>query len=66
MGSLPALASLSCRQRECHQRPGGLQLEALHRLPVSLAHNGAGIGTVFAEGLAKRLLSEAGFTGIEA
>lgn len=34
----------------------------LHCLTVSLAHGGAGIGTCFGTGLARRLLSDAGFT----
>jgi SAM-dependent methyltransferase len=33
----------------------------LHCLPVSLAHDGAGIGTAFGEQHARRLLAEAGF-----
>ena len=33
----------------------------LHCLTVSLAHGGAGIGTVFGEGRARRLLADAGF-----
>ncbi len=37
----------------------------LHCLPISLAHGGAGIGTMFAEGLARQLLADAGFTGID-
>ena len=37
----------------------------LHCLTVSLAHGGAGIGTVFGEGLARRMLAEAGFGAIE-
>ena len=37
----------------------------LHCLTVSLAHGGAGIGTVFGEGLARRLLTEAGFVDIQ-
>lgn len=36
----------------------------LHCLPVSLAHDGAGIGTMFPEGLARRMLAEAGFVDI--
>jgi len=37
----------------------------LHCMTVSLAHGGAGIGTVFAEKLALELLAEAGFTAVE-
>lgn len=37
----------------------------LHCLPISLAHGGAGIGTMFGEGLARQLLADAGFTGTE-
>lgn len=36
-------------------------VSTLHCLTVSLAHDGAGIGTAFGEGLARRLLQEAGF-----
>jgi SAM-dependent methyltransferase len=36
-------------------------VSTLHCLTVSLAHGGAGIGTVFAEGLARQLLRDAGF-----
>ena len=36
-------------------------VSTLHCLTVSLAHDGAGIGTVFGEGLARRMLAEAGF-----
>lgn len=36
-------------------------VSTLHCLTVSLAHDGAGIGTAFGEGLARRLLREAGF-----
>ena len=37
----------------------------LHCMTVSLAHGGAGIGTVFAEKLALEMLAEAGFTSVE-
>jgi SAM-dependent methyltransferase len=37
----------------------------LHCLTVSLAHGGAGIGTVFGERLARRMLADAGFAGVE-
>lgn len=36
-------------------------LSTLYCLPVSLAHGGAGIGTVFGEQLARELLADAGF-----
>ena len=36
-------------------------VSTLHCLTVSLAHDGAGIGTVFGEQLARRMLTEAGF-----
>lgn len=36
-------------------------VSTLHCLTVSLAHDGAGIGTAFGEGLARRLLQDAGF-----
>jgi len=36
----------------------------LHCLTVSLAHNGAGIGNMFGEGLARRLLADAGFVDV--
>jgi SAM-dependent methyltransferase len=39
-------------------------VSTLHCLTVSLAHDGAGIGTCFGERLALRLLDEAGFTGV--
>jgi SAM-dependent methyltransferase len=37
----------------------------LHCLPVSLAHDGAGIGTMFGEGLARQMLATAGFVDVE-
>ena len=37
----------------------------LHCLPISLAHGGAGIGTMFGEGLACELLAEAGFGSVD-
>jgi SAM-dependent methyltransferase len=40
-------------------------LSTLHCMTVSLAHDGAGIGTVFGEGLARRMLVEAGFADVE-
>lgn len=36
-------------------------ISTLYCLPVSLAHGGAGIGTVFGERLARRMLADAGF-----
>jgi SAM-dependent methyltransferase len=36
----------------------------LHCLPVSLAHDGAGLGTAFGEQLARRLLADAGFADV--
>jgi SAM-dependent methyltransferase len=37
----------------------------LHCMTVSLAHGGAGIGTVFGERLARQMLTESGFTDIQ-
>lgn len=37
----------------------------LHCLTVSLAHDGAGIGTVFGEQLARQMLTDAGFVDIQ-
>ena len=37
----------------------------LHCMTVSLAHGGAGIGTMFGEELARRMLVDAGFTDTE-
>ena len=39
-------------------------VSTLHCLTVSLAHGGAGIGTMFGEGLARRMLNDAGFIDI--
>ena len=39
-------------------------VSTLHCLTISLAHDGAGIGTCFGEGLALRLLREAGFADV--
>ena len=36
-------------------------VSTMHCLTVSLAHDGAGIGTVFGEQLARQLLTDAGF-----
>lgn len=40
-------------------------VSTLHCMTVSLAHGGAGIGTVFGEQLARRMLAEAAFAGVE-
>ncbi len=37
----------------------------MHCMPVSLAHGGAGLGTVWGQQLAKRMLAEAGFGSVE-
>lgn len=37
----------------------------LHCMTVSLAHGGAGIGTAFGEGLARRMLADAGFGQVD-
>ena len=37
----------------------------LHCMTVSLAHGGAGLGTVWGEQLAKQMLSDTGFVDIE-
>jgi SAM-dependent methyltransferase len=39
-------------------------VSTLHCMTVSLAHDGAGIGTMFGEGLARQMLTDAGFTDI--
>jgi hypothetical protein len=39
-------------------------VSTLHCLTVSLAHDGAGLGTAFGEQVARRLLAEAGFTDV--
>jgi ubiquinone/menaquinone biosynthesis C-methylase UbiE len=39
-------------------------ISTLHCMTVSLAHGGAGIGTMFGEQLARQMLAEAGFTDI--
>jgi hypothetical protein len=36
-------------------------VSTLHCLTVSLAHNGAGLGTAWGEQVARRMLAEAGF-----
>jgi len=40
-------------------------ISTLHCMTVSLAHGGAGLGTVWGEQLATRMLREAGFTSVE-
>jgi SAM-dependent methyltransferase len=40
-------------------------VSTLHCLTVSLAHGGAGIGTAFGEGHARRLLADAGFVDVQ-
>jgi hypothetical protein len=37
----------------------------MHRLTVSLAHDGEGLGSVIGENLARELAREAGFGGVE-
>lgn len=39
-------------------------MSTLHCLAVSLAHDGAGLGTVWGEQVARRMLTEAGFVGV--
>jgi SAM-dependent methyltransferase len=40
-------------------------ISTLHCLTVSLAHGGAGLGTVWGEQLARHMLAEAGFVGVQ-
>jgi hypothetical protein len=40
-------------------------VSTLHRMTVSLAHRGAGLGTMWGEQLARQMLSDAGFTHVE-
>ncbi len=40
-------------------------VSTLHCMTVSLAHDGAGIGTMFPEGLARKLLADAGFSAVD-
>ena len=40
-------------------------VSTLHCMTVSLAHGGAGIGTMFGEQLARRMLADAGFIDVE-
>jgi hypothetical protein len=40
-------------------------VSTLHCLTVSLAHDGAGLGTVWGEELARSMLADAGFVGVQ-
>lgn len=40
-------------------------ISTLHCMTVSLAHGGAGLGTVWGEELALTMLADAGFVGVE-
>ena len=40
-------------------------VSTLHCMTVSLAHGGAGIGTMFGEQLARRMLADAGFVDVQ-
>lgn len=40
-------------------------ISTLHCMTVSLAHGGAGLGTVWGDQLARRMLTDAGFTDVE-
>ena len=40
-------------------------ISVMHCMTVSLAHDGAGLGTVWGEQLARRMLADAGFTSVE-
>jgi hypothetical protein len=40
-------------------------ISALHCMTVSLAHDGAGLGTVWGEELARTMLAGAGFVDVE-
>jgi len=40
-------------------------ISTLHCMTVSLAHNGAGLGTVWGEQLARRMLSQVGFRNVD-
>jgi hypothetical protein len=40
-------------------------ISTLHCMTVSLAHGGAGLGAVWGEDVARRLLTEAGFGHVE-
>ena len=45
--------------------PALYSVSVMHCMTVSLAHDGAGLGTVWGEQLARRMLAEAGFTRVE-
>lgn len=45
--------------------PALYAVSVMHCMTVSLAHNGAGLGTVWGEQLARAMLAEAGFTQVE-
>jgi SAM-dependent methyltransferase len=51
--------------RENPMAPILYSVSTLHCMTVSLAHDGAGIGTMFGEGLARQLLADAGFTSVD-
>ena len=40
-------------------------ISLMHCMPVSLASGGAGLGTVWGEQTARRMLHDAGFTSVE-
>ncbi|MGQ0576926.1 MAG: hypothetical protein ACT4RN_22400 [Pseudonocardia sp.] len=40
-------------------------VSTLHCMTVSLAHGGAGLGTVWGEQLARRMLADAGFADVD-
>jgi hypothetical protein len=41
-------------------------ISVLHCMTVSLAEGGTGLGTAWGEQVARRMLADAGFTGVEA
>ena len=45
--------------------PALYAVSVMHCMTVSLAHDGAGLGTVWGEQLARRMLAEAGFSHVE-
>lgn len=45
--------------------PALYAVSVMHCMTVSLAHDGAGLGTVWGEQLARRMLAEAGFSRVE-
>ena len=45
--------------------PFGYTISTMHCMSVSLSQGGAGLGTMWGEELAEKMLGEAGFTGIE-